>query len=70
MNHLETYLIFVTDATDGVSVNFFLAGVIFTDLTQKIGNLLCKLVIYCVNFGVNFLFQKFCLFKKNDKYEV
>ena len=37
---------------------------------QKIGNLLCKLAIYCVNFGVNFILQKFCLCKKNDKYEV
>ena len=42
----------------------------FTDLMQKIGNLLCKLAIYCVNFGVNFILQKFCLCKKNDKYQV
>ena len=26
--------------------------------------LLCKLAIYCVNFGVNFILQKFCLCKK------
>ena len=64
------YLIFVTNATDGVRVNFFLAGVNFTDLTRKIGNLLCKLAFYCVNFGVNFIFQKFCPCKKNDKYQV
>ena len=57
------YLIFVTNATDGVRVNFFLAGVNFTDLTRKIGNLLCKLAFYCVNFGVNFIFQK--LYKVN-----
>ena len=31
---------------------------------QKIGNLLCKLAIYCVNFGVNFILQKFCPGKK------
>ena len=31
------YLIFVTDATDGVRVNFFWPVKIFTDLTQKIG---------------------------------
>ena len=37
---------------------------------QKIGTLLCKLAIYCGNFGVNFIFQKFCPCKKNDKYEV
>ena len=35
-----------------------------------IGNLLCELAIYCVNFGVNVILQKFCMFKKNDKYEV
>ena len=35
-----------------------------------IGNLLCNLAIYCVNFGVNSIFQKFCPCKKNDKYEV
>ena len=28
------------------------------------------MAIYCVNFGVNFFFQKFCPCKKNDKYEV
>ena len=57
-------------------VNFF-AGVNFYRFNAKnwqftvwIGNLLCKLAIYCVNFGVNFILQKFCLFKKNDKYEV
>ena len=37
---------------------------------RKIGNLLCKLAIYCVNFGENLILQKFCLCKKNDKYEV
>ena len=42
----------------------------FSDLTRKIGNILCKMAIYCVNFGVNFILQKFCLCKKNDKYEV
>ena len=42
----------------------------FTDLTRKIGNLLSKLAIYCVNFSVNFILQKFCLCKKNDKYKV
>ena len=49
---------------------FFWPVEILTDLTRKIGNLLCKLVIYCVNFSVNFILQKFCLCKKNDKYEV
>ena len=34
---------------DGVRVNFFWPVYIFTDLTQKIGNLLCKMTIYCVN---------------------
>ena len=39
-------------------------------------NLRVKLAIYCVIcrnlrvFGVNFILQKFCLCKKNDKYEV
>ena len=28
------------------------------------------MAIYCVNFGVNFILKKFCLCKKNDKYEV
>ena len=28
------------------------------------------MAIYCVNFGVNFIFQKFCQCKKNDKYKV
>ena len=28
------------------------------------------LAIYCVNFGVNFILQKFCMCEKNDKYEV
>ena len=28
------------------------------------------MAIYCVNFGENFIFQKFCLCKKKDKYEV
>ena len=51
-------------------VNFFWPVEIFTDLTRKIGNLLCKFAIYCVKFGVNFIHQKFCLCKKNDKYEV
>ena len=45
-------------------VNFFWPVEIFTDLTRKIGNLLCKFAIYCVNFGVNFILQKFCLCKK------
>ena len=67
---LETYLIFVTGATGGAHVNFFCPVYIFTDLTRKIGNLLCKLAIHCVNFGVNFILQKFCLCKKNDKYEI
>ena len=54
---------------------FFLAGVNFYRFNAKnwqftVGNLLCKLAIYRVNFGVNFMFQKFCLCKKNDKYEV
>ena len=31
---------------------------------------MCKLAIYCVNFGVDFIFKKFCLCKKNDKYQV
>ena len=31
---------------------------------------MCKLAIYCVNFGVNFILRKFCLCKKNYKYEV
>ena len=31
---------------------------------------MCKLAIDCVNFGVNFILLKFCLCKKNDKYEV
>ena len=31
---------------------------------------MCKLSIYCVNVGVNFILQNFCLCKKNDKYEV
>ena len=35
-----------------------------------IEDLLCKLAIYCVYFGVNFILQKFCLCKKNDKYQV
>ena len=34
---LRTYLIFVTDATDGVRVNYFWPVLIFTDLTRKIG---------------------------------
>ena len=51
-------------------VNFFLPVQIFTDITRKIGNLLCKLAIYCVNHVVNFIFQKFCPSKKNDKLEV
>ena len=33
-------------------------------------NLLCKLAIYCVDFGVNFIFQNFCPCKKNDKLQV
>ena len=49
---------------------FFLGGVNFYRFNVKIGNLLCKLAIYCVNFGVNFIFQKFCPCKKNDKYQV
>ena len=56
---------------------FFLAGVNFYRFNAKnwqitvwIGNLLCKLAYYCVNFGVNFILQKFCLCKKNDKYQV
>ena len=61
------YLIIVADA---VSVNFSGRCKFFTDLTRKIGYLLCKLAIYCVNFGVNFIFQKFCQSKKNDKYQV
>ena len=28
------------------------------------------MAIYCVNFGVNFIFQKFCPCKKNDNYKV
>ena len=32
-----------------VRVNFFWPVEIFTDLTRKIGNLLCKSAIYCVN---------------------
>ena len=63
-------LIFVTGATGGARLNFFGRCNSFSDLTQKIGNLLCKLAIYCVNLGVNFILQKFCLCKKNDKYEV
>ena len=53
-----------------IGVNFFWPVSIFTDLTRKIVNLLCKLAIYCVNFGVNFIFQKLCLCNKNDKYQV
>ena len=37
---------------------------VLKDSTRKIGNLLCKLAIYCVNFGVNFFLLKFCLCKK------
>merc|ERR1712004_286392 len=50
---------------------FFLAGVNFYRFNAKIGNLLCKLAIYCVNFGVNFIFQKFCPCKKmtNMRYD-
>ena len=35
------------------------SGVFFTDLTQKLAF-----------FGVNFILQKFCPCKKNDKYKV
>ena len=35
------------------------SGVFFTDLARKIGV-----------FGVNFILQKFCPCKKNDKYQV
>ena len=37
---------------------------------RKIGNLLCKLTICCVIFGANFILQKFCPCKINDKYKV
>ena len=40
-------------------VNFFWPVWIFTDLTRKIGI-----------FGVNFILQKFCPCKKNEKYQV
>ena len=39
---LLSYLIFVTDTTDGVCVKKNYPVKIFTDLTRKIGNLLCK----------------------------
>ena len=32
--------------------------------------LLCKLAIYCVHFGVNFILQKICMCKKSNKYQV
>ena len=66
----RSYLIIVADAADAVSVNFSGRCKFFTDLTRKIGYLLCKLAIYCVNFGVNFIFQKLCQCKKNDNYQV
>ena len=39
---------------------------------RKIGNFLCNLAIYCVNFGVNFIFQKFFRVKKmtNMRYAI
>ena len=56
------------------------SGVFFTDLTQKIGifdrfyaikwRFLQILREKLAFFGVNFIIQKFCPCKKNDKYEV
>ena len=57
---------------------FFLAGVNFYRFNAKnwqftvyLGNLLCKLAIYCVNFGINLILQNFCLCKKmtNMRYD-
>ena len=52
LRRVLTYLIFVTGATGGARVNLFCPVKFFTDLTRKIGNLLCKLAIYCVNWQV------------------
>ena len=62
------HLKFIPDICHGV--NFYKFNAKNWQFTVYIGNLLCKLAIYCVNFGVNFTLQKFCLCKKNDKYEV
>ena len=61
----KSYLIIVADAADAVSINF-LGRCKFLQIQRE------KLAIYCVNFDLNFILQKFCLCKKmtNIRYAV
>ena len=59
----DAYLIFLCKK-QLPGVNFYRFNAKNWQFTVQIGNLLCKLAIYCVNFGVNFILQKFCMCKK------
>ena len=55
---------YLSRAPRAATVYIFFARCKFLQIERE------KLAIHCVNFGVNFILQKFWLCKKNDKYEV
>ena len=71
------YLIIVADAADAVSVNFC-GRCKFLQKNWHSRQILCEKVAFFLQifreklafFGVNFIRQKFCQCKKNDKYQV